>query len=72
MYVKLIVHEQNGVYYATRTFPSNTIFKPENIIFVIERDIDPDEWELMENKAREEARRRGIHHVINLDQGSGG
>lgn len=66
--VTITVYQQSGKHYASRTFSGNIPnFSPPGVVFSITEDIGMDNVEKLETKAREEARRRGIPHVINLD-----
>jgi len=66
--VQLSVFQRGGEYFATRTFPSNMpSFSPPGVVFSITEDVTPDETNVLEERAKQEARKRGIARVINLD-----
>ena len=60
---------QRGLeYFATRSFPENMPnFSPPGVVFSVTDEVAPDEVGVLEERARQEARKRGIPRVINLD-----
>ncbi len=70
MKVVLLVHKHGEEYFATRYFPPPCPISTGKKIFHIEKDLtDPNAMKEIEDEARQEARRRGIEKVINLDCG---
>jgi hypothetical protein len=72
MKIRLVVYGADGLYYATRVAPENMPqFSPPGIIFEITENVDPAasarSIRSLEQRAKEEARKRGIAHVANLD-----
>ncbi len=71
MKVKLIVHRYNNEYLASHTFPEIKASTPREEVFSIEGDTTSQNSDDLYNnlceKAKSEARKRGISHVIGLD-----
>ncbi len=70
MKVVLLVHEHGGEYFAIRYFPPDKPISSGKKIFELEKELsDPDAVNALEAEAREEARRRGLDKVVNLNCG---
>ena len=66
--VKLSVVQRGGEYFATRSFPGNMPdFNPPGTVFSITEEVEPDQVDALHERAKQEARKRGIARVINLD-----
>ena len=68
--VKVSVVRQDRKHFAIRTFPQNfnTVFP--GLVFEVTDDIDAfsaDGVDALNERVKQEARRRGILHVLNLD-----
>ena len=67
MKVKISVVQVGRKYYASRTFPDNMPdYSPPGLVFSITEEVTNGQ-EPLEDRAKTEARKRGISHVVNLD-----
>ena len=66
--VQLSVVQRGGEYFAVRSFPTNMPnFTPPGVVFSITEEVEPDGVDALHERAKQEARKRGIARVINLD-----
>ena len=65
--VQIVIYQQGGEYFSTLTLENNIPnFSPPGKIFSMTEEIEPSQFQDFRNRAKEEAQKRGIPHVVNL------